>query len=190
MNSTALVSVLALDVSKSACGWAFGMPGETPMSGVVRFGEPHHYYGKVATTASRWLLDFCSLHKPGIIALESAWMGNGGRSAETAALLIKLQGLVQHVAWLKTAREAELVASSTARLKFTGKGRYDEGEAKAAVQREAIARGWLDADTIDPDRADALAVWCAVASQQIPMLAHGRAPKAKAKPHFQTQEAF
>lgn len=185
-----MLSVLALDVSKAACGWAFGLPDGMPLSGVVKFGEPHHHYGRVAVTASRWLLDMCTLHKPDIIALEAAWMGNGGHSADTAALLIKLQGLVQHMAWVKTGREAQIVASATAALKFTGKGRYDKDERKPAIQREAITRGWLTIETMDPDRADALAVWCAVAAEQIPMLAHGRAPKAKAKPHFSTQEAF
>lgn len=189
MNSTALMSILALDVSKSACGWAFGSPDATPLSGVVRFGEPHHHYGRVAAMASRWLLDMCAMHSPDIIALEAAWMGNGGHSAETAALLIKLQGLVQQIAWIKTGREAQIVASSTTALKFTGKGRYDKDERKPAIQRETLARGWLTLETMDADRADALAVFCAVASDQIPMLAHGRAPKAKAKPHF-SAEAF
>lgn len=170
--------ILALDVSKSACGWAFGTPGDRPISGVVRFGEPHHYYGKVAATASRWLLDACALHGPEIIALESAWLGNGGRSAETAALLLKLQGLVQHIAWIKTAREVELVASSTSALKFTGKGRYGKNERKPAIEREAMARGWLDAETVDPDRADALAVWCTVAAQQLPELEFSRKRRA------------
>lgn len=174
-------SILALDVSKSACGWAFGLPADTPLSGVVSLGEPHHHYGRVAANASRWLLDMCTMHKPEIIALEAAWMGNGGHSAETAALLIKLQGLVQHFAWIRTGREAVIVQSATSALKFTGRGRYDKDQRKPAVQREAVIRGWLTPETVDPDRADALAVWCAVAAQQLPSLAHGK-PKSNVVP--------
>lgn len=166
-------SVLGLDISKSSTGYAFGFPDQKPISGSVQFGTPQHTDADVGAKALVWLTKdmpiICGCI-PDIIAIEAAWEGNGGNSARTSALLLGLQFLVQSVALLKTRTQPRLIKVVSARKIFTGKGAYAKGEAKPAVQTRCMELGWLDLDSLQPDRADALCIWAAVASEQNPDL--------------------
>jgi hypothetical protein len=161
--------VLALDLSKSSTGFAYGYPNEKPRSGSVQFGTPQHTQAEVGAKALVWLTKDMPVIVggiPDIVAIEAAWEGNGGHSAHTSAVLLGLQFLVQAVALLKTGTQPRLVKVGTARKIFTGVGRYEPGQAKPAVQRRCLDLGWLDLDTLQADRADALCIWAAVASEQ------------------------
>lgn len=166
-------SILALDISKSSTGFAWGFPNETPHSGSVRFGTPQHSEAEVGAKAMIWLnKDMPEIvgYIPDLVAIEAAWEGNGDRSAHTSTVLLGLQFLIQSVSFLKTRRVPMLVNVATARKSLTGRGTYSTGEAKPAVQAECLRRGWLSAENMQADRADALAVWCHVAAMQDPEL--------------------
>jgi hypothetical protein len=167
-------SILALDLSKTSTGYAFGLPNEVPRSGSVQFGTPQHTAADVGAKALVWLTRDMPVIVggiPDIVAIEAAWEGNGGHSAHTSSILLGLQFLVQAVALLKTGAQPRLIKVGDARKVFTGKYRYAAGEAKPAVQQRCLDLGWLDYETLQADRADALAIWCAVASEQVPSLA-------------------
>jgi Holliday junction resolvasome RuvABC endonuclease subunit len=169
-------SILALDVSKSACGYAFGIPGDRPISGVATFGKASHTDDETWRNAMVWLNEQMTFHRPDIVAIEAAIMssapGQGGfTNPQSQALLLGLQAVLRTVVKARLSGAAHLVAASSARKTFTGRGTYGKGEAKHAVQAEAVRRGWLTVETMDPDRADALAVWCHEAAQQLPEVA-------------------
>ena len=166
-------SILALDVSKSACGWAFGLPGDKPLSGVEQIGRPDATEDEVWRNGMVWLNDMMTLHKPDEVAIEAAILSSGGgfTNPQSQALLLGLQAVMRTVVKARQPGRAAMVATSSVRKVLTGRGTYPSGEAKDAVQRECLRRGWLDADTLQADRADALAVWCFQAALQLPELA-------------------
>jgi crossover junction endodeoxyribonuclease RuvC len=176
-------SILALDLSKTSTGFAYGFPNEQPRSGSVRFGTPQHSEAEVGAKALVWLtteLPAMAGYMPDIVAIEAAWEGNGDRSSHTSTVLLGLQFLMQSVAFLKTRRTPLMVNVASARKVFTGRGTYGKGEAKDAVQAECLRRGWLTPENVQADRADALAVWCFAASQHLPELAFHQ-PRRSAK---------
>ncbi|GGA64741.1 hypothetical protein [Pelagibacterium lentulum] len=172
-------TILALDLSKTSTGFAYGRPDGRPATGSQRFGTSQHEDHEVGAKALRWLTHQLAVMQPDIVAIEAAWEGNGQHSAHTSSLLLGLQFLVQTVAFIKTGRRPILVKVGAARKSLTGRGTYPKGEAKAAVQAECLRRGWMTADTLQADAADALAVWCHVAAEQNPDLDYRRAIKAQ-----------
>lgn len=186
-----MLSILALDVSKAATAFAFGRPDQVPVTGLQSFVASSS--DSTWLKASSWISETLKVFRPDIVAIEAKIMstGNAGMhtNAATQEVLWGLQTIFRTFTLAKLGKPALLVPASSARKTLTGKGTYAKGEAKDAVQAECLARGWLTIETMQADKADALAVFCHVAAEQIPMLAHGRAPKAKAKSHF-SQEAF
>lgn len=185
-------SILFLDVSKAATAFAFGRPDQVPVTGLQSFAQTTP--DAVWLKASAWISETLKVFAPDIVGIEAKIMstGNAGMNtnAATQEVLWGLQTIFRTFTLAKLGKPARLVAASTARKVLTGRGTYAKGEAKDAVMRECVTRGWLSLETVQPDKADALAGWCAVAADQIPMLAHGRAPKAKSKPHFNGHEAI
>ncbi len=178
-------SILALDVSKTACGWAYGLPGDKPLSGVTTFGGNTATDDEVWRNGMVWLNERMAFFKPDIVAIEAAIMssapGQGGfTNPYSQALLLGLQAVLRTVVKARLPGAAVLVAPSTARKTFCGRGQFAKGEAKPAVQQEAVRRGWLDHVSLDPDKADALCLWCHVAAQQLPDLAFN--PKRRPAP--------
>lgn len=174
--------ILALDLSKSSTGFAYGRPDEKPRSGSVQFGTPQHTDADVGAKAIVWLSKDMPVilgGLPDIVAIEAAWEGNGGHSAQTSALLLGLQFTVAAAALLRTKRQPELIKVGDARRTFTGRAGYAKGEAKPAVQRRCLEVGWLDLETLQADRADALCVWAHIAARTNPELAFHQ-PKRRA----------
>jgi hypothetical protein len=166
-------SILALDVSKSNTGWAFGLPGDKPTSGVERFGVAGSTDDDTWRAAMVWLSRHMDALQPGIVAIEAAIMssapGQGGfTNPQSQAVLWGLQAVMRTVVKAKMPGRAQLVNVSSARKIFTGKGQYHKGEAKPAVQARCLELGWLDAASMSPDRADALCVFAFVAAQESP----------------------
>lgn len=180
-------SILALDVSKTATGWAFGLPGEVPTSGIATFGSPTHTDDEVWRNGMVWLNERISFFQPKIIAIEAAIMssapGQGGfTNPKSQALLVGLQAVLRTVVKARLPGAAMLIAASTARKTFTGKGTYAKGEAKDAVMMECRRRGWLTIENLQPDRADAICLWTHVAALQLPELAfHSSKPRRRAQ---------
>lgn len=175
-------SILALDISKSALGWAFGMPDQTPISGVFQVGKADATEDEVWRNGMVWLNGQMTTLNPGEVAMEAAILTSGGgfTNPKSQALLLGLQAVMRTVIKARMPGRAVLVASSTARKVLTGRGTFPAGEAKDAVQAECLRRGWLDAESLQADRADALAVWCARAAAQHPELAFPKQPKSRA----------
>lgn len=165
--------ILALDLSKSSTGFAYGRPDEKPRSGSIQFGTPQHTDADVGAKAMVWLGQDVPVlvgGVPDVVAIEAAWEGHGGHSAQTSALLLGLQFTMAASALLFTKRQPELIKVTDARRTFTGRAGYAKGEAKPAVQRRCLELGWLDLETLQADRADALCVWAHIAARQNPSL--------------------
>lgn len=177
-------SVLALDVSKSNLGWACGLPSDDPISGVEPLGREGDTEDEVFCRGLIWLNRQMGLLAPAIVAIEAPIKssGIGNTNPASQAMLIGLQGVLRAVVKAKLPGRALLIAYSTARKTFTGKGTYAKGEAKDAVMRECVHRGWLTLENMQPDRADALCLWAHVASLQLPDLAfHQSKPRRRAQ---------
>lgn len=179
-------TILALDVSARATGWAYGAADEVPTSGVTRFSSPGATEDEAWAAALKWAHMQIGVLNPDVVAIEAAIMssapGMGGvTNPATQGLLWGLQAVIRTVVKLRMPGRAVLVNASSARKLFTGKGMYPKGEAKAAVQAECLRRGWLTPETVDPDRADALCVWCFAASPHAPGLAFIPPSKSKAR---------
>lgn len=174
-------SILALDVSAKCTGWAYGFPGDLPTSGYVSWRRDGATEDDVFRRALVWLTTTMVAMSPEIVAIEAPIKSSGGgfTNAESQAMLIGLQGVLRAVVKARLPGRAVLVASQTARKTFAGRGTFASGEAKAFVQAEVIRRGWLSIEDMQPDRADALALWGHMAAQQIPELAFHK-PKKKA----------
>lgn len=169
-------SILALDVSARGTGWAFGLPGDKPACGVERLSGEHYSDDRVFRNGIVWLSQMIGTMQPDIVAIEAPFKtsGQGNTNPASQAMLIGLQGALRGVIYARLGREAVLVASSTARKTFTGKGMYPSGEAKPAVQAEVLRRGWLTIEDMQADKADALCLWGYMAAQQMPELAFSR----------------
>lgn len=168
-------SILALDVAMN-CGWAFGFPDARPRSGVIRFADKGATEDEVWFGALKWLNSQIAVLNPDIVVMEAPFFSSaaGGQSnAKTMSILLGLQAVLRTVVKARMPGRAQLVASSSARKTFTGRGVYPAGEAKPAVQRECVARGWIAAEDVQPDRCDALALWAHQAAQQNPALIFG-----------------
>lgn len=179
-------SILALDVSARACGWAHGFADQVPTSGVVRFGSDGGTEDEAWVSALKWTNMQIGVLSPDIVAIEAAIMssapGQGGfTNPQTQGLLWGLQAVIRTVVKARMPGRAMLVNTASARKVFCGRGRFDKGEAKPAVQQEAARRGWLTIENMDPDRADALCVWCFAAAIDSPELAFTPPPKPKAR---------
>lgn len=166
-------SILAIDASKNGLGWAFGLPGDNPISGVEPLGRDGDTEDEVFCRGLVWLTRQMGVLSPAIVAIEAPIKasGIGNTNPASQAMLIGLQGVLRAVVKAKLPGRAQLIASSTARKTFTGKGTYAKGEAKDAVMMECRRRGWLTIENMQPDRADALCLWAHVASLQLPDLA-------------------
>lgn len=172
--------ILALDISKNGCGWAFGLPGDLPSSGVEAMGKDWDTDDKVFRNGLVWLSQIMGKRQPEVVGIEAPFKssGHGNTNPASQAMLVGLQGVMRAVVFAKLGRPALLIASATARKTFTGRGTYASGEAKAAVQAEVARRGWLSWGDMQADRADALCLWGHLAAQQIPEIAFGKVKKS------------
>lgn len=157
-------TVLALDVA-TVTGWAFGpiIPGQGPsVSGYHRFGREGADDPRIWSAALVWLNQMIALHNPTLVALEApinSASAGGGSNAGTMVRLIGLQAILRAVTELKLPVSARLVAVQSARKLFIGHGNLPSKEAKASVQARCLELGWLTEYTMQPDRADACALW-------------------------------
>ena len=167
-------SILALDVSARCTGYCFGTPGNLPVSGIVKWGGEGVTEDEVFRKGLVWLTQHMSVMTPDIVAIEAPIKASGGgfTNAASQAMLLGLQGVLRAVVKAKLPGAAHLVASSTVRKTFLGKGGHFDGDVKDLVMAEAIRRGFISPEDAQPDRCDAIALWLFMAAQQMPELAH------------------
>lgn len=159
-------SVLALDVSSVATGWAFGRVGSKPITGVQRFAPKGSLDDEIWFAAMKWMTKQMNDLDPDVVAIEAAIMTSsfdeGGRpqtNPHTQGLLWGLQAVIRTVVKAKRPGVAKLIHVGSARKLFTGKGNYPKGQAKPAVRRRALELGWLTLETVTEDKADACCIW-------------------------------
>lgn len=177
-------SILALDVSVSATGWAFGPTDGRPFCGVHRMAPVGAPEDEVWFAGMRWLNDMFHLHNPDVVAIEAAIMtssfedenGRPQTNAKTQGALWGLQAVMRTVVKARRPGAAMLVNVSSARKLFTGKGNYTKGQAKPAVKRRAIELGWLTEENATYDKADACCVWAKAAATIDPVFAANFTP--------------
>lgn len=174
-------SILALDVSSTITGWAFGLPNEKPISGIDRWKRAGDTEDEVFRRGMVWLHRQIGVLRPAIVAIEAPIKASGGGFTNPASqtMLLGLQGVLRAVVKSTLPGRAHLIGSATARKTFTGRGTYGSGEAKIAVQAEVVRRGWLSLEDAQPDRCDALCLWAHMAAQQNPDLEFRRAAKMR-----------
>jgi len=171
-------SVLALDVSSVATGWAFGRIGEKPSTGVVRFAPKGALDDEIWFAALKWMSEAIATMNPDVVAIEAAIMtsnfdedGRPKTNPHTQGLLWGLQAVIRTVVKAKRPGVAKLIHVSTARKLFTGKGNYPKGQAKPAVRRRAIELGWLTPETATDDKADACCIFAKACADLDPTFA-------------------
>jgi hypothetical protein len=180
-----MTSVLALDVSVVATGWAFGPVGGRPVSGVIRFAPPGVSDDSVWFAALRWMTEQMTVMKPDAVAIEAAIMASApGEGASTnphtQGLLWGLQAVLRTVVKARLGRPAQIVNVGSARKAFTGRGSYPKGTAKGVVQQLCIDLGWLSIEDATFDRADALCVWAKACADIDPSVRDTFKPRARA----------
>lgn len=192
-------SIFSLDISKAGTGWAFGLPGDTPISGVQTFGPPEQTEDETWRAAMIWISRQIDFHKPDRVGIEAAIQssapGRGGfTNPHTQMLLSGLQAVMRTVVKAKLPGRAQLVNVASARKVFTGRGTYPKNEAKPVVQARCLALGWLDTFSLEENRADALCIWAFMAAQESPDFAlslnfskarKGSPPAARAVPDIE-----
>lgn len=184
-------SILALDVSGKCTGWAFGLPGDRPISGIVQWRREGDTEDEVFRAGGVWLTKQMAALQPEIVAIEAPIKRSGGgyTSPASQTMLLGLQGVLRFVVKAKLPGVAHLVASSTARKTFLGKGGNFDGDVKYLVQQECLRRGFIAPEDLQGDRCDALALWTHMAAQQMRELAFTPPPKPKAR-REPAQETF
>lgn len=175
MNSTALRSILALDVSGKCTGWAFGLPdADKPLSGIIEWRGGGASEDEVFLRGQLWLFDQICLLRPHIVAIEAPIKSSGfGTNPASQAMLMGLQGALRSTVKSLIPGVADLIASNTARKTFLGKGgNWGTDDPKYLVQQECVRRGYIAPEDVQGDRCDSICLWTHMASIQMAELAH------------------
>jgi hypothetical protein len=168
-------SILALSLAPLGAGWAFGLPGDRPMSGFMAFGANTHTDDELFRNAQFEVLASLNFHMPAIVAVTAV-----ADDARHARRLCDYLAIARALVKAKLPGAAKLVDIGHALETFTGFGRFASArEADKCAKIESRRRLWLSMDDIDSDRCAALAIWCHMAVQQLPELAFHQ-PKRRA----------
>lgn len=166
-------SILALDIAIRT-GFAFGRTGEYPRSGSVRLAPPGSSNGTIGRGMLRWLTDFITVSKPGMIyyevPLDPRHMGKKTTFA-TARILLGLPFLVETIAEARGIFKLREAGVQDVRKHFCGTPRPKDK--KAAVLARCRQLRW---NPEDDNAADALALWDFACAVEAPGAAIATAP--------------
>lgn len=169
-------SILALSLAPLGAGWAFGIPGDRPMSGFMTFGSNSHTDDELFRNAQTEIINSISANRPAIVAMTADASGS-----KNAQRLYDLHIVIRTNTKALLPGAAKKVDIADALECFTGVDRFPfKAEADRSAMLEACRRGWLDVTTLTADRALALSVWTHMAAQQLPELAFHQPRKARA----------
>lgn len=163
--------ILTIDGSTTCTGFAFGGRNDrAPRGGVWKLpGADEQVFDRTLSLAYDSTLLLAQTIKAVEVCIEAPInnVASGG-NAHTAMALIQLTGAFRAAAYRANCR-VRLIAVSTVRKTFIGKGNLQKHEAKAAVIARCRQLGWDVTDSdglVNDNRADANAVWYwAVASR-------------------------
>ncbi|MCV9940943.1 hypothetical protein OIU35_31720 [Boseaceae bacterium BT-24-1] len=155
--------VLALDISKTCTGIAFGRPGERPTLLSINGSEIDA--AAAMAKLGTWLIEFCRVSRPDWLYYEAALNIIPGEydaeeqrvkakgNPQTTITLAKMTGVVEFIAEMKHIRW-RTANVQTVRKNFLGSGRPDQP--KKHVKAMCLELGWTPKNT---DESDAAAVW-------------------------------
>lgn len=158
--------VLALDISSTRTGWAFGdTEDKSPKHG--SFGLPSsgevREYGRRFSAFRKRIIDLVTEHAPTAIWYEAPIMKfkEGQSSIHTIRMLCSLAAFAEEVA--HTYRlECRAPEIKDIRKHFIGYSTGKSDELKLAVMKQCHLINWSPANT---DESDAMAVWSYAVSQ-------------------------
>lgn len=142
--------ILALDISKTCTGVAFGRVGEAPTFMSIKGNDIDETAAMMKL--GRWLIEWIKVGKPDHIYYEAA-IDRVLSSAHTTIVLAKMVGTVEFITGMKgiSARKAHV---QTVRKSFLGQGRPEDPKQHAKLMCEAI-----DWHPNNLDEADAAAIF-------------------------------
>lgn len=160
--------LLALDISATNTGCAFGIEGAAPVLRSVSLTSQNS--GETCAKLMKWVSARIKEYEPDQVIIEAALLvANSGASADTARLALEMAGCVKATVWLRIGKATHEVPVQTWRKSFLGRGRFgkevDAGGKKTSggqvAKREALAMckrlGW---ETLgEDDRAEAAGVY-------------------------------
>lgn len=152
--------ILALDISKHACGAALGDGCSPPSTFVQSFRAETD--GATFAAFQRWLTGVIREHRPTLMAMESVLthtkyapgQKNRGRSTATMTTMVGLAAIAQCTAALNRI-PVQQAYSQTWRKAFLGDGKPDDPKASAIAMCDLL--GWPHGGS--HDRAEAAGVW-------------------------------
>lgn len=147
--------ILALDISKTCTGVAFGRVGEPPTFLSIKGSELDDIAAMMKL--GRWLIEWTKIAKPDHVFYEAP-IDRVLSSAHTTIVLAKMTGMVEFICGMKSipARKANV---QTVRVAFLGQGRPEDPKQHAKLMCEAI--GWTP-NNLDEADAAAIFYWGAI----------------------------
>ena len=168
--------VLALDLATTT-GWAYGVPGDKPACGHVRFGVKGVSHAQTYRAFRQWMESWWSAeksgNKPDLIVYESPAIPSfmrGQTNIETTRLLF---GLAEHLEEWCLGR-VDLCSATVAQVRSHFIGHNMKAKiAKPLTLERCRDMGWEVANT---DEADAAALWSYECAWLNPQLAWRHTP--------------
>jgi hypothetical protein len=145
-------ALLTLDMAKRL-GWAAGVPGDRPRSGVVQLRGQSH--GEVYAALGNWLDDARQVHQPSTLIFEAPLIGGQHAGINAARLALGMVAIVEQFCWDNGIDCLEEHVGRT-RKEVIGRGSFPKGTAKAEVMAWLRGRGF---EVTDDNQADALLLW-------------------------------
>lgn len=138
--------ILALDISKTCTGIAYGRPGDAPRFLSIKGADIDETAAMMKL--GRWLIEWSKVERPDHVFYEAP-IDRVLSSAHTTIVLAKMTGMVEFIFGMKgiPARKANI---QKVRATFLGQGRPEEPKQHAKLMCEAL--GWRPTNL---DEADA-----------------------------------
>ena len=154
------MDILSLDLARRV-GWARGTAGKTPDSGSFELGAPGGNVGLLAGELARRLVQMRRDRGVPDLVIVERWIplraSVNDRSVEVA---LRLNGACHAI--LGGIYNVLIVEPAAATIRAAVCGKANAGtraETKAMVVHSVVLRGLLPKNSVDDDRADALAGW-------------------------------
>ncbi len=154
--------ILTLDLS-SRTGWAYGLPGQRPTTGVWMLPPYVIDPGRCLGALGNELADALWLHQPATVWVEAPLPARGQTHAASAMQQIQLDGVVKETCW-RWEKTLRTVHAGTVRKAVIGRG---NNVSKDDVLAWCAGRGW---DILDHNAGDAAVLWvygCQQAGQRV-----------------------
>jgi hypothetical protein len=154
--------ILALDPAEYRIGWALGESGTLPKVGLYKLRAKDERTEEAVERFANWLMELIMREQVGLVTVEQFLPSGALKGRTTDATREGAIGL-NYAARAVTAicgRPFRSIAPATIRVHFIGKASMGgRDETKRAVIKQAQLLGYLAKDCMDPDMADAAALW-------------------------------